>query len=51
VDFATYNPAKNIGALNERGTIEVGKRADLTVLDKNYEVLYTVVNGKVVYKK
>lgn len=51
VDFATYNPAKNIGALNERGTIEVGKRADLTVLDKNYEVLYTVVNGKVVYKR
>ena len=49
VDFATYNPAQNIGVLNERGTIEVGKRADLTVLDKNYEVLYTVVNGKVVY--
>lgn len=51
VDLATYNPAKNIGALNERGTIEVGKRADLTVLDKNYEVLYTVVNGKVVYNR
>ncbi len=50
VDFATYNPAKNIGVLTERGTIEVGKRADFTVLDEKFNVLYTVVNGKVVYK-
>lgn len=51
IDFATYNPAKNIGVLNERGTIEVGKRADLTVLNSDFEVLYTLVNGKIVYKK
>lgn len=51
IDFATYNPAKNIGVLNERGTIEVGKCADLTVLNSDFEVLYTLVNGKIVYKK
>ena len=51
IDFATYNPAKNIGVLSERGTIEVGKRADLTVLNSDFEVLYTLVNGKIVYKK
>lgn len=51
IDFATYNPAKNIGVLNERGTIEVGKRADLTVLNSDFEVLYTLVDGKIVYKK
>lgn len=51
IDFVTYNPAKNIGVLNERGTIEVGKRADLTVLNSDFEVLYTLVNGKIVYKK
>ena len=51
IDFATYNPAKNIGVLNARGTIEVGKRADLTVLNSDFEVLYTLVNGKIVYKK
>ena len=50
IDFATYNPAKNIGVLSERGTIEVGKRADLTVLSADFDVLYTVVNGRVVYK-
>ncbi|MBO4262547.1 MAG: N-acetylglucosamine-6-phosphate deacetylase [Clostridia bacterium] len=51
VDFATYNPAKNLGILDSAGTIAVGKKANFTVLDKNYEVLATIVNGKVVYKK
>jgi N-acyl-D-aspartate/D-glutamate deacylase len=41
---------ENIGVLNERGTIEVGKRADFTVLDNEFNVLYTVVGGNVVYK-
>ncbi len=50
VDYATYNPAKNIGVLEDRGTIEVGKRADFVVLDRDFNVLYTVVGGKVVYK-
>ena len=51
VDFATYNPAKNIGVLAERGTIEVGKRADFTVLNSDYEVMFTVVGGKIVYSR
>lgn len=50
VDFATYNPAKNIGVLNERGTIELGKRADFAVLDDEFNVLLTVVGGEVVFK-
>lgn len=50
IDFATRNPAENIGVLAERGTIELSKRADFTVLDDKFEVLMTVVHGKVVYK-
>ncbi len=50
IDFATRNPAENIGVLNERGTIEVGKRADFTVLNGNFDVTLTVVGGKIVYK-
>ena len=50
VDYASANPAKNLGLFSERGSIEVGKRADLAVLDKDYNVLYTVVGGEVVYK-
>jgi N-acetylglucosamine-6-phosphate deacetylase len=51
IDFVTRNPAENIGVLNERGTIEVGKRADFTVLDDNFDVLLTVVGGRVVYQR
>lgn len=50
VDFATVNPAKNIGVFDKYGSIEVGKKANLTVLDDDFSVLYTIVNGKVVYR-
>lgn len=50
VDFASANPAKNLGLYDERGSIEVGKRADFAVMDKDYNILYTVIGGKVVYK-
>ena len=51
VKFATENPAKNLGVFNERGSIEVGKRADFAVLDENYEVVMTMIGGKTVYKR
>ncbi|MBO5713178.1 MAG: N-acetylglucosamine-6-phosphate deacetylase [Clostridia bacterium] len=52
IDFATVNPAKNLGVYNERGSIAVGKKADFAVMDKNtYEILLTVRNGVVVYQK
>ena len=49
IDFATYNPAKNIGVLHERGTIEVGKRADFAILAEDFSVLCTIVGGEVVF--
>ena len=49
VDYATMNPAKNLGLDGEIGSIKVGKRADFTVLTKNYDVVYTIVGGKIVY--
>lgn len=50
IDFATRNPAENIGVIVDRGTIEVGKRADFAVLTDSFDVEMTVVGGKVVYK-
>ena len=50
VDYATINPARMVGIDGEAGSIAVGKRADFTVLNANYDVLCTVVGGKVVYK-
>lgn len=51
VDAASYNPACNIGLDGEIGSIAVGKRADFTVVNAEFEVLATVVGGKVVYQK
>ena len=50
VDFATINPAKNLGIDEEVGSIKVGKKADFTVLDENYEVLLTIRDGKIIYQ-
>ncbi len=50
VDFATVNPAKNLGLDKEIGTIEVGKRANITVLDGEFNVKLTVRDGNVIYK-
>ncbi|MBQ9729376.1 MAG: amidohydrolase family protein, partial [Clostridia bacterium] len=51
VRFATVNPAKNLGVYNEMGSVEVGKKANFAVLDKNtFNVIMTVREGEIVYK-
>ena len=49
--MAAYNPAKTLKIDHLTGSIAVGKAADLCVLDQNYEVQYTYVDGKCAYKK
>ena len=52
IDFASKNPAQNLGVYDKLGSIKVGKRADLVVLDKNsFEVLLTIRNGEIIYQK
>lgn len=46
----TINPARLLRIDDEVGSIKVGKKADLTVIDKNFDVYMTLVNGEVVYK-
>lgn len=43
--MASANPAKLLGLDKTHGTIEVGKRADLTALDKQGNVTLTIING------
>lgn len=38
-------------SLRDRGSIEIGKRGDLVILDERMEVLKTIVRGKVVYER
>lgn len=49
VDCATITPAKTLGMANERGSIEVGKRADFAVLDGTFKVLRTVKQGETIF--
>ncbi len=37
--------------LTDRGKIEAGRKADLTLMDADYNVILTVKNGKTVYRK
>lgn len=50
VATVTANPARVLG-LEDRGTIEVGRRADLVVLDDGVSVRATMVAGRVVYER
>jgi len=44
----TINAAQSIG-LTDRGLIQPGKRGDVVVVDENWEVQLTVVQGRIVY--
>ncbi len=48
---ASYTPAKIIGMDDEIGSISVGKKADFCIMDREMNVVATILNGKVVYKK
>lgn len=43
------NPAKCLG-IRDRGKIEVGRRSDFCLMDKDYNVLKTIIRGKVFYE-
>ncbi len=45
--MASTNPAALLG-LNDRGSIEIGKRADLVAFDEKGELAFTVIGGQLV---
>ncbi len=47
--MASLNPARLLGVDTERGSIEVGKRADLVAIDAEGKVKLTVLGGDVVF--
>ncbi|MCD6039064.1 MAG: nagA [Gammaproteobacteria bacterium] len=49
--MATENPAKMLGIFHEQGSIALGKKADLVVLDEELNVVMTICTGKIVYCK
>jgi len=51
VRLATWNPARLIGQDRQRGSLDVGKRADLVVFDRHFRVQTTIVGGHIVYQR
>lgn len=47
VRMATLNPARAIGVDNIKGSIEIGKDADLIIFNKKIEVLKVIIKGRV----
>lgn len=45
IRMASLSPAKAIGVDNMKGSIEIGKDADLILLDKNINIAATIVGG------
>jgi N-acetylglucosamine-6-phosphate deacetylase len=48
--LVTLNPARILGIEDWTGSIEVGKKADLVLLDECLQVAATLVEGQVVYR-
>lgn len=51
VRMASLNPAQLLGLDKDRGSLTPGKRADIVVLDGNFNVVYTIKKGRVIYSK
>ena len=51
VRMASLNGIKVLDLDHKKGILAVGKDADIVVLDKDYDVELTLLNGKVVYQK
>ncbi len=46
VKMASLTPAKSIGMDNEIGSIQIGKKADLLITDKDFNILHIFIDGK-----
>ncbi len=46
----TANPARLMG-WSSKGRLDVGRDADLVLMDKDYQVVRTVVGGRTVYTR
>lgn len=49
--MASYNPAKIIGLQDKKGSIEIGKDADIIAIDEDINIHATMVEGNIVYNR
>ncbi|MFD1416280.1 N-acetylglucosamine-6-phosphate deacetylase [Oceanobacillus jeddahense] len=51
VKMTAVNPAQQVGILDRKGSIEVGKDADFVLLNDGADIAYTICRGEVVYQE
>ncbi len=51
VQMMSSTPARISGVNRQKGSLTIGKDADVVIFDPNIEVLTTLVNGEVIYNK
>ena len=51
VKTVSLNPARLLGINDKTGSLEIGKSADVVLFDGSFQVYYTIVQGKIMYKK
>lgn len=49
IRMASANPAKVIKAFDRKGSLSIGKDADIVILDRNLKVLRTIVEGTTIF--
>jgi N-acetylglucosamine-6-phosphate deacetylase len=50
VRMASETPARIMNINNRKGSLEVGKDADIVIFDEDINIDTTIINGKIVYK-
>ncbi|MFC0469851.1 N-acetylglucosamine-6-phosphate deacetylase [Halalkalibacter kiskunsagensis] len=50
IEMASSNPAKQLQLYDRKGSLAVGKDADLLLVDDDLSIHYTICQGKVAYK-
>lgn len=51
IHMASLNPATSIGIANRKGSLEIGKDADISIFDEEMNCYLTIVEGREVYNQ
>lgn len=51
VNMASLTPARRIGLSETKGSIEIGKDADLAIVTEDFDVQRTILSGRTIYQK
>ncbi|GEN57538.1 N-acetylglucosamine-6-phosphate deacetylase [Halolactibacillus alkaliphilus] len=51
IQMASINPARQLGVYDRKGSIDVGKDADLLIVTKDLQLIKTITKGEIAYEE